>query len=77
MATDWSSVKPSLCRRCTNLRVSKWWSRARRAVAWKDLCKAGCRRMADGRGRLAETEPEPVERAAWKPAVWMGCHGFR
>jgi hypothetical protein len=34
MATAWVSVKPSDCSRCTNLRVSKWWSRGRGALAW-------------------------------------------
>lgn len=40
MATDCSSVKPSPCKRLTNLRVSKWWSREWRVVAWKGR---GCR----------------------------------
>lgn len=47
MATDWSSVKPSLCSRCTNLSVSKWWSRCRIAVAWNARRRMGlCAREA-------------------------------
>ena len=66
MATDCSSVKPSLCSRWTNLSVSKWWSRCRRGVAWKARWSVGLRRSvaalwlacgrADaGRGNALET----------------------
>ena len=34
MATDCSSLKPSVWRRLTNFRVSKWWSLGRAGVAW-------------------------------------------
>ncbi len=35
MARDWASENPSSRRRCTNLRVSKWWSRGREGVVEK------------------------------------------
>lgn len=45
MATDCASVKPSSSSLCTNLRVSKWWSRDWRAVAWKARWCNGLSRM--------------------------------
>lgn len=34
-AVDWASEKPSERSRCTNFRVSKWWSRGREGVVEK------------------------------------------
>lgn len=48
MATDCSSVKPSLWSRWTNLSVSKWWSLRRGAEAWKALRRPGCCRTDVG-----------------------------
>ena len=47
MATDCSSVKPSLLRRWTNFRVSKWCSLWRGEVAWKALRTPGLLRIRD------------------------------
>jgi hypothetical protein len=44
-------VNPSSCNRWTNFRVSKWWSRDWRAVAWKAWwCDGFCRMLGFDRG---------------------------
>jgi hypothetical protein len=51
MATDCSSVRPSSLSRCTNLSVSKWWSRRDAAVREKARL-AGSAPMGEGCGNL-------------------------
>ena len=41
IATACFSEKPSSCKRCTNLRVSKWCSLLCRVVAWKARRRSG------------------------------------
>ena len=49
IATAWGSVNPSSRNRWTNFRVSKWWSRDWRGVAWNALRHDGsCNMLVRG-----------------------------
>ena len=54
MAFDCSSENPSSLRRCTNFRVSKWWSRERGIVVEKGLWKVSLQKRVGSKLEVAE-----------------------
>lgn len=63
MAFDCSSENPSSFSRCTNFRVSKWWSRKRKEVVEKGFWETMRKAVRRGFGALAM--PDGCRTRAW------------